>query len=236
VGSALLITFSGRSYKTQISWGKQLEITNADGDMTVWFLDSLDKAEYLILVDPRATRLASRADLWLRVRPGTDAALALGILNVIVNEGLYDKEFVENWTYGFEKLTDRVQECPPQWAAETTWVPEDKIVDAARILATEGPACLQIGQSVETGNNSIQTLRAIVSLMAVTGNIERPGGMVNWVPPETGALEAFARKSLLPRGLPWALISFDSSVCHPFLSVTCIRSSSSSKRATHQLG
>jgi len=190
--------WGGEYPKTQISWGKQLEITNADGEMAVWFLNSLDKAEHLILIDPRATRLAGRADLWLQVRPGTDAALALGMLNVIINEGLYDRDFVQNWTYGFEKLRERVQEYPPAKVAEITWIPADKIIKAARILATEKPGCIQIGESLEAGNNSIQTLRAIVCLMAVTGNIERPGSMINWVPPDTGPLEEFAMEVPAP--------------------------------------
>ena len=194
--------WGGEYPKTQISWGKQLEITNADGEMAVWFLDSLEKAEHLILIDPRATRLASRADLWLRVRPGTDAALALGMLNVIINEELYDKDFVENWTYGFDKLWERVQEYPPERAAETIWIPEDKIIQAARILATAKPGCIQIGESLEASNNSTQTLRAIVCLMAVTGNIERPGSMINWVPPDTGPLEEFAVEVPAPKGTP----------------------------------
>lgn len=190
--------WGGEYPKTQISWGKQLEITNADGEMAVWFLNSLDKAEHLILIDPRATRLAGRADLWLQVRPGTDAALALGMLNVIINEELYDREFVENWTYGFEKLRERVQEYPPAKVAEITWIPADKIIKAARILATAKPGCIQIGESLEAGNNSIQTLRAIVCLMAVTGNIERPGSMINWVPPDTGPLEDFGMEVPMP--------------------------------------
>ncbi len=194
--------WGGEYPKTQISWGKQLEITNADGEMAVWFLDSLDKAEHLILIDPRATRLARRADLWLRVRPGTDAALALGMLNVIINEGLHDQDFVEHWTYGFDKLRERVQEYPPQRAAETTWIPPDKIIRSARILATAKPGCIQIGESLEAGNNSIQTLRAIVCLLAVTGNIERPGSMVNWVPPDTGPMEDFAVEVPAPKETP----------------------------------
>ena len=194
--------WGGEYPKTQISWGKQLEITNADGEMAVWFLDSLDKAEHLILIDPRATRLAGRADLWLKVRPGTDAALALGMLNVIINEGLHDKDFVDNWTHGFDKLKERVQEYPPERAAETTWIPRDRIISAARMLATAKPGCIQIGQSLEAGNNSIQTLRAIVCLMAVTGNIERPGSMANWVPPDTGPMEDFATEVPTPMGAP----------------------------------
>jgi anaerobic selenocysteine-containing dehydrogenase len=194
--------WGGQYPKTHISWGKQLEITNADGEMAVWFLDSLDRAEHLILIDPRATGLAGRADLWLRVRPGTDAALALGMLNVIIREGLYDKEFVDSWAHGFDALRERVQEYPPDMAAEITWVPQDKIIQAARTLATAGPACVQIGESLEAGNNSIQTLRAIVCLMAVTGNIERPGGMVNWVPPDTGPMEDFAMEVPAAEGTP----------------------------------
>ncbi len=194
--------WGGEYPETHISWGKQLEISNADGEMAVWFLNSLDKADHLIVIDPRATRLAGRADLWLKVRPGTDAALALGMLNVIISEGLYDKDFVENWTYGFCELSERVQEYPPERVAETTWIPQEKIVAAARILATARPGCIQIGQSLETGNNSIQTLRAIVCLMAVTGNIERPGGMVHWMPPETGPMEEFALEVPAIRELP----------------------------------
>jgi anaerobic selenocysteine-containing dehydrogenase len=170
--------------------------------MAVWFLDSLEKAEHLILIDPRATRLAGRADLWLRVRPGTDAALALGMLNVIINEHLHDKDFVDNWTHGFDKLKERVQEYPPERVAEITWIPQDKIVRAARMLAAVKPGCIQIGQSLEAGNNSIQTLRAIVCLMAVTGNIERPGSMVSWVPPDTGPMEDFALEVPAPMEAP----------------------------------
>jgi anaerobic selenocysteine-containing dehydrogenase len=190
--------WGGQYPKTQISWGKQLEITNADGEMAVWFLDSLEKAEHLILIDPRATRLAGRADMWLQVRPGTDAALALGMLNVIINEGLYDSEFVQNWTYGFDQLRERVQDYPPHKVAEITWIPEGKIIKAARVLATDKPGCIQIGESLEAGNNSIQTLRAIVCLMAVTGNIEKPGSMINWVPPDTGPMEDFAMEVSAP--------------------------------------
>ena len=65
------------------------------------------------MVDPVYTWVASKADVWLQLRPGTDSALALGLMNVIINEGLYDKEFVEKWTYGFDKLKERVQEYPP---------------------------------------------------------------------------------------------------------------------------
>jgi anaerobic selenocysteine-containing dehydrogenase len=192
--------WGGEYPKTQISWGKQLEITNADGEMAVWFLESLEKAGNLILIDPRATRLAERATLWLQIRPGTDAALAMGMLNVIINEELYDQDFVENWTHGFAELKERVQEYPVEKVAKITWVTEEKIIKAARLFATATPGCIQVGESLEAGINAIQTLRAITSIMAITGNIERPGGMVNWVPPDTGPMEDFAIEAPMPQG------------------------------------
>jgi anaerobic selenocysteine-containing dehydrogenase len=191
--------WGGQFPKTQIVWAKQLEITNADGEMGVWFLDSLDKAKNLILVDPRATALGGRANLWLQLRPGTDAALALGMMNVIINEGLYDREFVANWTHGFDKLRDRVQEYPPSRVAEITWVPENKIIQAARMFATDTPGCIQIGEPVEASNNTSQNLRAIICLAAITGNIERPGSMVSWVSTAVLLMEHFGVEVHLPK-------------------------------------
>jgi len=194
--------WGGEFPKTQVSWGKQIEITNADGEMGVWFLDSLEKCENLILIDPRTTGISQRSNFWLKIRPGTDAALALGMLHVIINEGLYNKEFVENWTYGFDDLKNRVQEYAPDKVSQITWIPKDEIIETARIIAIQGPCVIQMGQSLEAGNNSIQTLRAIVCLMAITGNIERPGGMVHWLTPETGPMDEFAKELAQPNGLP----------------------------------
>lgn len=188
--------------KTHVSWGKQLEITNADGEMAIWFIDSLKKAKHLILIDPRATRMARRADLWLRIRPGTDGALALGMLHVIINEGIYDKDFVRDWTFGFDRLSQRVQAYSPEKVSEITWVPKEKILHAARLIATEKPTCLQIGEAVEASTNAIHTLMAIVSLAAITGNIECPGGMVNWMPPVCGPMEDFALEVPAPGEAP----------------------------------
>jgi anaerobic selenocysteine-containing dehydrogenase len=201
VGSRLYCDYhgwGGEFPKTQIMWGKQLEYTNADGEMGVWFLDSLDRAKNLIMVDPRATALTGRANLWLQLRPGTDAALALGMMNVIINEGLYDKGFVANWTHGFDQLRDRVRDYPPGKVAEITWIPEDKIIKAARMFATDTPGCIQVGEPVEASNNSTQNLRAIICLLAITGNIERPGSMMIWVHPKIHPMKQFAFELAIP--------------------------------------
>jgi len=183
--------WGGEFPKTQIVLAKQLEISSADGEMAYYFMKSLDHVKNLIVIDPRATAMTSRATLWLQVRPGTDAALLLGMMNVIINEGIYDKEFVENWTYGFDELKERVQEYPPQRVAEITWVPEEKIIQAARLFAIDTPGTIQVGSSVERQANTGQTLRAVVDLLGITGNIERPGSMMSWVLPPTGLIEDF---------------------------------------------
>lgn len=131
----------------------------------------------LIVVDPRRTTIASMADLHLQVRPGTDGALALGMMNVIINEQLYDKEFVEKWTVGFNELKELVQEYPIGKVEEITWVPAAKIKEAAVMYATQKPS--KIGLSVNSTvhhANGVQNHRAITLLPALTGNFEVKGG------------------------------------------------------------
>ena len=182
--------WGGEFPKTIIAWARQNEINSIDGDMPLHVLEAANKAKNIICIDPRATRLTSRLGAqWLQIRPGTDAALALGMMNVIINEGLYNKEFVANWTYGFDQLKERVQQYPPEKAAEITWIPKQKIIKAARTFATDTPGVIQIGEPLEGGNNAIQTIRAILCLIGITGNIEKPGSMVRRLPAETGDLE-----------------------------------------------
>jgi len=141
---------------------------------------ALARGPKLITVDPRKTQFAAMADLWLQLRPGTDLALALAMINCIVNEGLYDKDFVANWTVGFDKLTEHVQKYTPKWAEEITWVPAEKIIEAARIIATMKPATIKDGNGFDENINSVQTARAILIIMAVTGNLDVPGGYFDW--------------------------------------------------------
>jgi anaerobic selenocysteine-containing dehydrogenase len=142
----------------------------------------------VIVVDPRGTKTTDMADIWLQLRPGTDTALALGWLNVIINEGLYDKEFVERWTVGFDKLAERVQEYPPQRVAEITGVPAEKIAAAARMYASTKPASIPYSVAIDQlGLNGTRTEQCRVILRAITGDlgvfggefITRPGEKIN---------------------------------------------------------
>ena len=132
----------------------------------------------LIVVDPRCTWIASRAEHWLQIRPGTDGALALGMLNIIINEGLYDKAFVEKWIYGFDDLKKRVQEYPPDRVSSITWIPKEKIIQAARLYAESKPAAIQWGVPVDMNAEATSVVQAITSLWCVTGNLDVPGGNV----------------------------------------------------------
>ncbi len=136
----------------------------------------------MIVIDPMLTETSSKADVWIQLRPGTDAALALGMLNVIINEGIYDKEFVDKWCLGFEELRERVQEYSPERVEEITWVPREKIREVARMYATTKPATIQVCVSIEQMADTISTCRAITMLASITGNVDVPGGNVFMMP------------------------------------------------------
>jgi anaerobic selenocysteine-containing dehydrogenase len=137
----------------------------------------IEKGLKLIVVDPRRTSLASMADIHLQLRPGTDGALALGMMNVIINENLYDKDFTEKWTVGFDELRKLVQEYPPERVAQITWVPAAKIREAAILYATQKPAKIHLSANSTTHHsNGVQNHRAVILLAAITGNFEVAGG------------------------------------------------------------
>lgn len=130
----------------------------------------------LIVVDPRFTEIASKADIFLQVRPGADDALALGMLHVIINEELYDNEFVHKWCVGFDRLKERVQRYTPDWASQISWVTEKEIVQAARLFATSKPAATHTRMGVCMSTNATQTIRAISIMAAICGNLDMKGG------------------------------------------------------------
>jgi len=131
----------------------------------------------IIVIDPRGTNEIKFADIWLQLRPGTDTALGLGLINVIINEGLFDKEFVEKWTFGFDKLKKYVQNYPPKKVAEITWVPLEKIVEAARMYARNKPASIPWGtRCSHIGRNATDVERTRCILRAITGNLDVDGG------------------------------------------------------------
>jgi anaerobic selenocysteine-containing dehydrogenase len=136
------------------------------------------KGTQYIVIDPKYSETTGRlADKWLKLRPGTDAALALGWLNVIIAEKLYDRDFVQTWCHGFSELQKRVKEYPPQKVAEITWLSEQEIVESARLYATSKPASIIWGvKSDMQGNNVTGITHAKCILRAITGNLDVTGG------------------------------------------------------------
>ena len=166
---ACIVVWGSNSAETSIGWHQKI-------------IRALDRGSRLIVIDPANIELASRADLWLKPRPGSDLALALGMINVIVNEELFDKAFVDNWTVGFDELKAHVQDYPPEKVEDITWVSAEAIREVARFYATNKPACIQWGNGLEHNVNSFQTARAISIMRAITGNLGVPGGELQLSP------------------------------------------------------
>ena len=181
-------------------WGNNPVISNPDEYKGESFSVCLDKGARLIAVDPRLTRVAARADVWLQLRPGTDTALALGMLNVIITEGLYDREFVENYVHGWKPFVERVNEYPLDRIEKITWVPREKIQQAARLFATTKPAAIQWGVAIEQQVTCTDNNRCLMALMGITGNIDVPGGQVLFRPPKIRNVSQFGAHDMLPEG------------------------------------
>lgn len=172
-----------------VLWAVNTEISDHPGYIRME--RALSQGSKLIVIDPRKTNFAKKADIWLQPRPGTDLALALAMINVIVQERLYDESFVSNWTIGFDKLKNHVQDYILEWAEEITWVPARKIKEAIRMYAMTKPAIIRDGNGFEESINSVQTARAIAILRTITGNLGIPGGEVEWTEFPLGRMSEF---------------------------------------------
>jgi anaerobic selenocysteine-containing dehydrogenase len=135
------------------------------------------RGAYVVTIDIRNTEAAAQSDEVLCIRPGTDAALALAMMHVIIGEGLYDPAFVAEHTVGFDALAAHVQAYSPTWAAEITGIGPERIAALARRYATTRPAMIVIGgSSMHKGANGWQGGRAVACLPALTGDLGIPGG------------------------------------------------------------
>ncbi|MDP2718549.1 MAG: molybdopterin-dependent oxidoreductase [Dehalococcoidia bacterium] len=141
-------------------------------------LNAIKNGAKLIVTDPRGIVSARRADVWMQLRPGTDTALIMGMINYIIQEKLYDKEFVDKWCYGFSDLAERASQYPLEKVSQITWVPVEQIKEAATMYATIKPASSIQGMGMEQLPNCVEALHAKFALTAITGNIDVPGGEV----------------------------------------------------------
>ena len=163
-------------------WGRDPLRSNPDGLFGHSIVEMMRRGMKLVVVDPRVNWLATRAEVHLQLRPGTDGALALGLLNVVIEEDLYDHAFVEQWTYGFDELAERVKGYPVEKVAQICEVDPDDIRAAARCLA-HGPSTLSMGLAVDQNPNCLQIGHALLSLFAILGDMDVPGGCFMGLPP-----------------------------------------------------
>ena len=129
----------------------------------------------IVVIDPARTQIATLADLWLRPRPGTDAAIGLAMANVLIAEGRYDRAFVERWCHGFDQYKARVASYTPARAADLTGIAAEDILRAAHMYA-DGPSTFVSGHGIDAFSAGVQTFRAFHCLVAIAGNIDRKGG------------------------------------------------------------
>jgi anaerobic selenocysteine-containing dehydrogenase len=189
--------------KCIVLWAVNPLWTNPDEYKGVHFWHAYEKGARLIVLDPRKTFYTEKADLWLQLRPGTDAAMAMGFHNVIIEEKLYDKQFVEQYIHGWPEFVERVKnDYTLERVQEITWVDKGLIQEAARLYATTKPAGIHWGVPTEQNLNCTDYTRATIGLMAATGNLDAPGGNVFHVPPPVRKVSEFsAHRELAPEQL-----------------------------------
>ena len=178
-------TIAGRNYRpdlrnanTYLGWGSNVLVN--------WHIMGRELMEFrerggkVIIVDPRETPTSTKlADIHLRLRPGTDGALALGLCNLVIQNGWLDKEYVERYVYGFEAFRDYASTFTPERTARITGVPEEVLYQAAKLYATNGPAAAYSPSATVTHHiNGYNNFRAVIALQVLCGNIDRKGGML----------------------------------------------------------
>jgi anaerobic selenocysteine-containing dehydrogenase len=163
--------------KTIVVWGAN-PITDSPPVMFPQIMNAKKRGAKVIAIDHMRSDIVERADQWVAVRSGTDGALALGMMRVIINEGLYDKEFVEKWTIGFEELKAYVQFFTPEEVERITGVSTETVVNLAREIATTKHVSLRMYTGLEYTNSGVQNIRAVYLLWALAGHLDVPGGLL----------------------------------------------------------
>ena len=207
-------------------WGANPAISGAAGELQWFIKDAVREGIPLVVIDPKPNELTRQAKYWLRIRPGTDGALALGILNILIQEELYDHDFVEHYTYGFDALKERCKAYDLERVAKITDIPAADILAAARWIGTTKPLGLEQGCAFEQSVNAMDTCRAIFMIPTITGNYDVPGGFVEsmeiapaGLPPCNEIPQEVAAKGLTG-GYPFLK---GDGMAHPYLVLEAIR-------------
>lgn len=162
------------------------------------------KGTKVVVVDSYASRTAKEADWHIAPKPGTDGALALAMMNVIIAEGLVDQDYVDNYTVGYKELAERAQACTPEWAEKITGIPAADIRKFAREYATAPPAAIRLGVALERNYGGSQAIRAVTCLPALIGAWRHVGGGALQFPvwEHPYRFDVISRPDLIPEGTP----------------------------------
>jgi len=158
----------------------------------------------VVVIDSYASRTAKQADWHIVPKPGTDGALAMAIINSIIEQDLVDKDYVENYTVGYDELAERAKQRTPEWAEEITGVAAEDIRKLAKELATEQPAAIRMGVALERHHGGGQTVRAVTSIPALTGAWRHVGGGATQFPvwEHPYKFDVMCRPDFIPEGTP----------------------------------
>lgn len=161
-------------------WGANPPVTHLHRyhGITADVMAARERGAKLVVIDPRRTPIAAKADTHIQIKPATDLPLALGMINHIVKNDLYDSDFINAYTSGFEELADHITPYTPRWAEDITDVPAETIRQVTASFARTKPASLDRRQGVQHSRNATQTLRALAILLAITGNVDVQGGLM----------------------------------------------------------
>ncbi len=164
-----------------------------------WLQKAREKGTKLIYIDPRRTPTGAQCDTVLRPRPGTDGALVMGILNYLISQNLYDKEFVKAHVNGFDLVAEPVKPYTPEKVAQITRLRPDEIQNLYEILGRSHRTIVWISGAISRYTNAIQTTRAIIAMQALTGNLAGSGkGVLHFQSGKPGGGEAFEEKYAMP--------------------------------------
>ncbi|MDX1750564.1 MAG: molybdopterin-dependent oxidoreductase [Methylophaga sp.] len=183
-----------------IIWGCNSVSTN----LHHWHIvkDAQKRGAKVIVIDPYKSKTAKEADWHISPRPGTDGALAMAMMHTIIEEGLVDQDYVDNYTVGYEELAERAKQRTPEWAEEITGVSAHDIRQLAREFATTQPAAIRLGVALERNYGGGQAIRAISSLPALVGAWRHVGGGALQFPvwEHPYKFDVICRPDLIPEG------------------------------------
>jgi molybdopterin guanine dinucleotide-containing S/N-oxide reductase-like protein len=186
-----------------IAWASNIHGNNVH--LWPFIVEARRKGAKLVVIDPYRTRTAACADWYLPINPGTDAALALSMMHVIINENLHDADYVERYTVGFKQLREKVQDYPPERVAQWTGISASDIKKLAHEYATVRPSVIRVNDGVQRSEGGGMAMRAIVMLPCITGSWKEVGGGLQYATSGAFALaldkEKLARTDLMVKAL-----------------------------------